>query len=351
MVMMDKQQKTSRLCPLALAVTVAVLVLHGIVAWGMMNQMAIEQIESQQIKRHPAKQASSPPKPTLPLNIEFIKPVEERTAAAIITIPPVKQSVVKPVMTAVAKPVEAKTSVLKSAVQPSIKLAPKSDVKPAAKPAAKPSIQPTPQSDRQPTAKPTTKAQQRVMAASPVRPAQQQAIDEQAAKAQQQAIDEQQQRAAEAKQQAIAKAQQQAAVAKAQQAAAEAQQQAVAEAKEAKQEAIAAAQQQAAAIAEASNTPQPLSQSDARWQIEPTFKFPASVLTLAHRGEVYSVTIKMTVDQQGNISKPTLVKSSGNAKIDGAALQSLRWAKFYPFLKQGVPIFGYVTVSFDYQIP
>ncbi|WP_296405968.1 TonB family protein [Psychrobacter sp.] len=110
-----------------------------------------------------------------------------------------------------------------------------------------------------------------------------------------------------------------------------------------------AAAVQAAKVAADSNTPQRFSASDARWQRKPKYLFPDQVRRTT-QSQTYTVSLDLIVDKQGNVTSVSIVTSSGNNTIDKAAVYDIRRGKFHPFIKNGMPVIGIVTLPVNYKL-
>lgn len=127
---------------------------------------------------------------------------------------------------------------------------------------------------------------------------------------------------------------------------------AAAEAKAAK-EAAARAQAEAAAkaAAAASNTPVNFTATNANWASAPNFSFPDRAARRASPGDVLEVVLVLRVNKQGGIDSVNVAKSSGNTLLDKEAQRQVRSGKFKPFMKNGVPVVGNVTLPIAYKVP
>jgi len=104
------------------------------------------------------------------------------------------------------------------------------------------------------------------------------------------------------------------------------------------------------AAAEASNTPQNFSASDAHMTNTPKFSIPDSVLRVARKGDTFNVLLKVTVDKQGRVSSVVVARKSGNIIVDKEAARQMKSARFKPFTKNGVPVVGIVTLPVAYAV-
>jgi len=121
-----------------------------------------------------------------------------------------------------------------------------------------------------------------------------------------------------------------------------------AESKAAK-EAEAAARTKVAAAA--NNTPVNFNASNANWAAKPNFSFPDRAKRGARSGDTFNVVLLLIVNKQGGIDSVRLAQSSGNAVLDREAQRQVRSGGFKPFMKNGVPVVGNVTLPIDYVVP
>lgn len=165
--------------------------------------------------------------------------------------------------------------------------------------------------------------------------------------------------ARDAQQAAEKAAQENAQAAQREKAAQEAKAQADAKAKaDAKARAEAEAREKAKAEAEAkakaeaaSNTPMNFSASNANWSSKPNFSFPDRASRSASSGDTFNVVLLLRVNKQGGIDSVSLAQSSGNAILDREAQRQVRSGKFRPFMNNGVPVVGNVTLPVSYAVP
>jgi len=109
------------------------------------------------------------------------------------------------------------------------------------------------------------------------------------------------------------------------------------------------AAEKAAAIA--SNTPVNFNASNANWASSPNFSFPARAKRGTKSGDVFKVVLVLQVNKQGGIDSVGLAQSSGSAILDREAQQQVRSGKFRPFMKNGIPVVGNVTLPIKYAVP
>ena len=124
----------------------------------------------------------------------------------------------------------------------------------------------------------------------------------------------------------------------------------------AKKAAIMAAQQEAEAAARAkeaaaSNEPVNFTASNANWAAAPNFSFPERAARRARSGDTLNVVLVLRVNKQGGIDNVRIAQSSGNAALDKEAARQVRSGKFKPFMKNGTPVVGNVTLPVAYNVP
>lgn len=112
-----------------------------------------------------------------------------------------------------------------------------------------------------------------------------------------------------------------------------------------------AAAERAAAQQAANSGPVTFSASQASWVRAPNLSFPERARQQGRSGDVFNVSLKLTVDKQGKITQVQLLSSSGNAIIDREAQREVRRARLHPFIRNGVPVVGVVTLPLQYKIP
>ncbi len=108
------------------------------------------------------------------------------------------------------------------------------------------------------------------------------------------------------------------------------------------------------ANAAASNEPVRFTASNANWAgSPPDFSLPNSVKDNARSGYIFNVGLIMRVNKQGNIESGSvnIASSSGNVLVNRAALQQVKRGKFKPFMKDGIPRVGIVTLIISYEVP
>ena len=104
------------------------------------------------------------------------------------------------------------------------------------------------------------------------------------------------------------------------------------------------------AAAAASNEPVSFTAGDAEMIKTPRFSVPDSVLRRAKTGDTFNVLLKVTVDKQGRVSDVLLVGKSGNSIVDKEAVKKMHSARFRPFIKNGVPVVGVVTLPVSHVV-
>ena len=110
----------------------------------------------------------------------------------------------------------------------------------------------------------------------------------------------------------------------------------------------AAREQAAREQAAANNTPKSFSSSQARWKRAPRFELPQQIEKRVRLGEVFSLTLEVIADKQGNVTKATVIKSSGNEVVDNSTVKELERSKLHPFTEDGLPVVGKIILPVDY---
>ena len=116
----------------------------------------------------------------------------------------------------------------------------------------------------------------------------------------------------------------------------------------AQQEAETAARAKEAA---ASNEPVNFTASNANWASAPNLSFPERAARRARSGDSLNVVLVLRVNKQGGIDSVRIAQSSGNVALDKEAARQVRSGKFKPFMKNGVPVVGNVTLPVAYNVP
>ena len=111
----------------------------------------------------------------------------------------------------------------------------------------------------------------------------------------------------------------------------------------------AAREQAAREQAAANNTPKSFSSSQARWKQAPRFELPKQIEKRVLLGEVFSLTLEVIADKQGNVTKVTVLNSSGNQAVDNATVKELKRSKLHPFTEDGLPVVGKIIIPVDYS--
>ena len=109
--------------------------------------------------------------------------------------------------------------------------------------------------------------------------------------------------------------------------------------------------EEAAKAAAESNEPVNFTASSANWVSAPNFSFPERVARRANSGDTLNVVLILRVNKQGGIDSVRIAQSSGNAALDKDATRQVRSGKFKPFIKNGVPVIGNVTLPVTYIVP
>lgn len=111
----------------------------------------------------------------------------------------------------------------------------------------------------------------------------------------------------------------------------------------------AAREQAAREQAAANNTPKSFSSNQARWKRAPRFAVPQQIEKRVLLGEVFSLTLEVIADKQGNVTKVTVLNSSGNQAVDNATVKELKRSKLHPFTEDGLPVVGKIIIPVDYS--
>lgn len=332
--MTNKNRNTNSRSVLNAATVIAVVALHASVAIAL-------------VKMDAPKQIQKPEKPQ-PIEIELVTPIAEAAPQA---AEPKPQEAVEPA----PKKSEPKPKPKVAPAPKSHKQAPTPEpIKPEPE-KVEPQKEPPKKVEQPPKQNVVPKKPDPVITNKQENKQEQWQVEQQ--RKQQEQLEREAQAAKQKAEQAAREAQQKAAQEKAAQQAREAQQRAEQAAKEEAarraKEAERAAQEQAereAKAAAASNTPQNFSASQASWRRKPNFQFPERVRRNALPGDVFSVSLRLEVDKQGNVVKVVVASSSGNRLIDRAAVDSVKRAKFNPFTKNGEPVMGIIVMLFDYEV-
>ena len=96
------------------------------------------------------------------------------------------------------------------------------------------------------------------------------------------------------------------------------------------------------------NTPKSFSESQARWKRKPKLILPQQVDRRARLGEIFSLTLEVIVDKQGNVTKVTVTKSSGNQIVDNATVTEVKRSKLHPFTEDNLPVVGKIILPVEY---
>jgi len=75
------------------------------------------------------------------------------------------------------------------------------------------------------------------------------------------------------------------------------------------------------------------------------------VIQLRRQGEAGRVTLRVLIDEQGRPAELRVQSSSGYARLDEAALEALRDARFRPYAENGVAqrVWALVPIHFDLE--
>lgn len=84
-----------------------------------------------------------------------------------------------------------------------------------------------------------------------------------------------------------------------------------------------------------------------RYLIEPVTQYPRASREL---GESGVVRMRVLVDEQGRPREVEVAKSSGFPRLDQAALQAMRAARFQPHIEDGQPRTVWVLASLNFKL-
>lgn len=94
------------------------------------------------------------------------------------------------------------------------------------------------------------------------------------------------------------------------------------------------------------------------WSRIPSFKINEDSLiclkeetTEVISGQILAVSLKLLVDESGNITKVEVVESSGNKCLDRSSVQQVKVGRFQPFMKNGKAVLAQVTLPIKFAIP
>lgn len=93
--------------------------------------------------------------------------------------------------------------------------------------------------------------------------------------------------------------------------------------------------------------PKTLPSSAVRYLIEPVTQYPRASREL---GESGVVRMRVLVDEQGRPREVEVAKSSGFPRLDQAALQAMRAARFQPHIEDGQPRTVWVLASLNFKL-
>lgn len=93
--------------------------------------------------------------------------------------------------------------------------------------------------------------------------------------------------------------------------------------------------------------PRLLPSSAVRYLVPPTLAYPRISRDL---GESGTVRLKVLVDEQGRPREVSLAQSSGYGRLDQAAMQAMRAARFQPHLEDGVARSVWVVAPLTFQL-
>lgn len=103
----------------------------------------------------------------------------------------------------------------------------------------------------------------------------------------------------------------------------------------------------APAVPPAPATPKTLPSSAVRYLVPPVLSYPRASREL---GESGVVRLRVLVDEQGRPREVEVAKSSGHPRLDQAAVQAMRAARFQPHLEDGQPRPVWVLAPLNFQL-
>ena len=103
-------------------------------------------------------------------------------------------------------------------------------------------------------------------------------------------------------------------------------------------------------ISAAQEQAQTFDAKDVVWKFVPRLNVPAHLKQKEAQGKKLNLNINLLVDKQGNVVNATVVKSSGDKALDAAMIQTFKNSKLNPFMVDGKPVVGTVTIPVDYGI-
>lgn len=94
-------------------------------------------------------------------------------------------------------------------------------------------------------------------------------------------------------------------------------------------------------------TPKTLPSSAVRYLVPPVLSYPRASREL---GESGVVRLRVLVDEQGRPREVELARSSGHPRLDQAAMQAMRAARFQPHIEDGQPRMVWVQAPLNFQL-
>lgn len=104
-----------------------------------------------------------------------------------------------------------------------------------------------------------------------------------------------------------------------------------------------------------------LSTQDANWLKQPSFRLSERSLRCldsetgepvkVSSGQILAVSLKLLVNESGNITKVEIVESSGNRCLDSSAAYQVRTGLMKPFVIKGKKVAGQVTLPIKFEVP
>lgn len=68
------------------------------------------------------------------------------------------------------------------------------------------------------------------------------------------------------------------------------------------------------------------------------------------RGETGRVVVRVLISRQGQVEKASVRTSSGFSRLDDAAVNAVRTARFKPYTENGVPFPAMADIPFDFVL-
>lgn len=94
------------------------------------------------------------------------------------------------------------------------------------------------------------------------------------------------------------------------------------------------------------------------WSIMPSFKINEDSLSCLKEDttevineQILAISLKLLVDESGNITQVEVVESSGNKCLDRSSVQQVKLGRFRPFMKNGKAVLAQVTLPIKFEVP